>query len=214
MKSIIFWDMTPCSLLSCNRCFRGTYRLHLQGQRNNSARTSRWQGGAWWIISSTLKMEAICSSDTSVATQQTTRRHIPEDDTPYMKDIPIFRCTLQLSFSLWVRWKEGVTWSIGVRVGVWSMVLCNWMGPYGYEEDLEEKRWNYTLLSLCPLSELKLWGVSDYFNGFFNDSRAGSLRICCSFWFIGFEVAMSSEKDTLCVEFWFMFGQDLRTFVS
>jgi hypothetical protein len=33
------------------------------------------------IISSTLKMEAICSSETSVATQQTTRRHIPEDGT-------------------------------------------------------------------------------------------------------------------------------------
>jgi hypothetical protein len=34
-----------------------------------------------WIIPSTLKMEAICSSETSVATQQTTRRHIPDDDT-------------------------------------------------------------------------------------------------------------------------------------
>jgi hypothetical protein len=33
------------------------------------------------IISLTLKMEAICSSETSVATQQTTRRHTPEDDT-------------------------------------------------------------------------------------------------------------------------------------
>jgi hypothetical protein len=33
------------------------------------------------IISSTLKMEAICSSETSVATQEATRRHIPEDDT-------------------------------------------------------------------------------------------------------------------------------------
>jgi hypothetical protein len=33
------------------------------------------------IISSTLKVEAIWSSETSVATQQTTRRHIPEDDT-------------------------------------------------------------------------------------------------------------------------------------
>jgi hypothetical protein len=41
MKSIIFWDMTPCSLLSCNRRFGGTYRLHLQGRRNNSARTSK-----------------------------------------------------------------------------------------------------------------------------------------------------------------------------
>jgi hypothetical protein len=33
------------------------------------------------IFSSTLKMEAICSSTTSVASQQTTRHHIPEDDT-------------------------------------------------------------------------------------------------------------------------------------
>jgi hypothetical protein len=33
------------------------------------------------IISSTLKMGAICSYETSVATQQTTRRHIPEYDT-------------------------------------------------------------------------------------------------------------------------------------
>jgi hypothetical protein len=33
------------------------------------------------IISSTLKMEAICSSEKPVATQETTRRHIPEDDT-------------------------------------------------------------------------------------------------------------------------------------
>jgi hypothetical protein len=32
MKSIIFWDMTPCSPLSFNRRFGGTYRLHLQGQ--------------------------------------------------------------------------------------------------------------------------------------------------------------------------------------
>jgi hypothetical protein len=64
MKSIIFWDVTPCRLLSCNRRFGGTYRLNLQGRRNNSSKNqqvSRWQ--------------------TSVATQQTTRRHIPEDDT-------------------------------------------------------------------------------------------------------------------------------------
>jgi hypothetical protein len=32
-------------------------------------------------ISSTLKMEAIRSSETSVETQRTTRRNIPEDDT-------------------------------------------------------------------------------------------------------------------------------------
>jgi hypothetical protein len=54
MKSITFWDMTS-HLLAC-----------------------------WFLaklIYSTLKMEAICSSETSVDTQRTTRRHIPEDDT-------------------------------------------------------------------------------------------------------------------------------------
>jgi hypothetical protein len=33
------------------------------------------------IISSALKIEAICSSETSIAAQHTTWRHIPEDDT-------------------------------------------------------------------------------------------------------------------------------------
>jgi hypothetical protein len=33
MKSIVFWDITPCSLLKVNRRFGGTYRLHLQGRR-------------------------------------------------------------------------------------------------------------------------------------------------------------------------------------
>jgi hypothetical protein len=55
MKSTIFWDITPCSssftLVSCSAYF------------------------------STLKMEAICSSETSVETQCTTRRCIPEDGT-------------------------------------------------------------------------------------------------------------------------------------
>jgi hypothetical protein len=36
VKSIIFWDITPCSPLSVNRRFGGTYRLHLQGRRSSA----------------------------------------------------------------------------------------------------------------------------------------------------------------------------------
>jgi hypothetical protein len=54
LKSIIFWDVTPSSVLSCNRRFGGTYRLHLQGRRKQVLAE---------IISSTLKIEAICSSE-------------------------------------------------------------------------------------------------------------------------------------------------------
>jgi hypothetical protein len=34
MKNTIFWDITPCSWLSVNRCFGGIYRLHLQGGKS------------------------------------------------------------------------------------------------------------------------------------------------------------------------------------
>jgi hypothetical protein len=71
MKSIIFWDITPCSPLGVNRRFGGTYRLHIQHLL-----------ACWFLaelISSPLKMEAICLSETSVETQRTTRRYIPED---------------------------------------------------------------------------------------------------------------------------------------
>jgi hypothetical protein len=44
MKSIIFWDMTPCSPLSFNRRFGGTSRLHLQGRRNRFSKTSKEAG--------------------------------------------------------------------------------------------------------------------------------------------------------------------------
>jgi hypothetical protein len=39
--------------------------------------------GCWFLLNIflTLKMEAVCSSETSVETQRTTRRHIPEGDT-------------------------------------------------------------------------------------------------------------------------------------
>jgi hypothetical protein len=70
LKGIIFWDMTPCSPLSFNRRFGGTCNL-----------LARWFAEP---ISSTLNMEAISSSKTSVETQRTTRRHIPEDDTLQM----------------------------------------------------------------------------------------------------------------------------------
>jgi hypothetical protein len=71
MKSIIFWDVTPRSLFRCNRRFGGTYR----------PLATCLLAGLAEMFSSTLKMEATCFSETSVASQQTTRHHIPEDHT-------------------------------------------------------------------------------------------------------------------------------------
>jgi hypothetical protein len=41
MKSIVFWDITPCSPLRFNRRFGGTYHLHLQGRRNKFSKNQQ-----------------------------------------------------------------------------------------------------------------------------------------------------------------------------
>jgi hypothetical protein len=89
MKSTILWDITPCSPLKVSRHFGGTYRLHLQSRRISRGRNQHQVAPTFTLVScsaysSTLKMEAICSSETSVYFQRTTRRYIPDDSTlPY-----------------------------------------------------------------------------------------------------------------------------------
>jgi hypothetical protein len=77
MKNAVFQDVA--SYRSCvNRCFGGTYRLHLQGRQIRERRTSVSRWLLVPLLPSTLKMEAIRSSETSVHTRST-RRYIPED---------------------------------------------------------------------------------------------------------------------------------------
>jgi hypothetical protein len=63
--------------LSVNRRFGETYRLHLQGRACHLLSRSFLAQ----LIFSALEKEAICSSETSVDSERTTRRYIPEDGT-------------------------------------------------------------------------------------------------------------------------------------
>jgi hypothetical protein len=73
LKSAVFWDVAPCT--SCvNRHFRRAYHLHLQGRKIPELQPSAHAGSSLMDFS-TLKMEAICSSETSGHTRST-RRHI------------------------------------------------------------------------------------------------------------------------------------------
>jgi hypothetical protein len=81
LKSTIFWYITPCSPFRVNRRFVGTYHLHLHGRKINKQQTSVKAGSKQ--SPGYLKMEAICSTETSVDIQRTTRRYIPEDSTLY-----------------------------------------------------------------------------------------------------------------------------------
>jgi hypothetical protein len=83
----IIWDITPYSPLKVNQRFGGTHRLHLQSPRYMPSKKPAWKKVAnrasCSAYSSTLKMEAMCSSETSADFQRTTRRYIPEDSTLY-----------------------------------------------------------------------------------------------------------------------------------
>jgi hypothetical protein len=80
-KSSIFWNITPCGPLKVNQRFEGTRRLHLQSRRINRPRNQceiSSKQRSCLAYSSTLKMEATCSSETMVDFHRTTRRYIPE----------------------------------------------------------------------------------------------------------------------------------------
>jgi hypothetical protein len=86
MKSIVFWDMTPCSPLSVNRRFGRTYRSHLQGRRNKfNKKPASKQVASYLLVSCwTYFFDPEDGGDMflrNVGWQRTTRRHIPEYDT-------------------------------------------------------------------------------------------------------------------------------------
>jgi hypothetical protein len=77
MKSITVWDMQPTC--RCSPTFRGKVLPSSSGSRVSQASNHQLACLAYY---STLKMEAIHSSDTSV-NYQTTRRHLSEYHTLY-----------------------------------------------------------------------------------------------------------------------------------
>jgi hypothetical protein len=97
MKSSIFWDITSCSPLKVNRRFGGTYRLHLHEYVLTAFRLISFSA-----YNSTLRMEAICSSETSVDFQRTTRRNISGDRTlQWLKHIKHIHTLLSFDVSRW-----------------------------------------------------------------------------------------------------------------
>jgi hypothetical protein len=74
MKSFIFCDIMPSSLMKVNKCFRGTNHLPLELQSKPNKTTA-------WAYSLTLKIEAMCFSERSIIFYWATRHYIPEEIT-------------------------------------------------------------------------------------------------------------------------------------
>jgi hypothetical protein len=129
--------MTPCSSLSFNRRFGETYRLQLQSRRNRFSKPGSKQVASllapWFAeyISSTLKIEAIFFSETSVETQRTTRRHIPEDETLRYYSFFVFR-------------------SSRLQISTWRLVILTKINP-GCPQSLR-----YNAMIMAPLHKLGL----------------------------------------------------------
>jgi hypothetical protein len=82
LKSSVLWVGTPCSLVEVYWHFGGTHRFHSQDLGVNQARSQEQQLAACTLLvsrlayTSTLKMEAIYSSETSVNFYRITQRYI------------------------------------------------------------------------------------------------------------------------------------------
>jgi hypothetical protein len=78
--SSIFWDVTTCSPVKFSWRFEGTYRLrlHLHGWKSKQGCDYHLRHVGSCLSYSTLNMESIFSSETSVRFPQTTRRCILE----------------------------------------------------------------------------------------------------------------------------------------
>jgi hypothetical protein len=127
--STIFWDMTPCSPLSLPPAC--------------SLVPS-------WTYFSTLKMEAICSFETSVDTQRTTWCYIPEDGIVHNH-----RCENLKSYLLW----RGLQFFLRLMLELWISTL--------------KYRWCH---ELCSRSVgINMWYISILFLQFwfFNKIRGG-----------------------------------------
>jgi hypothetical protein len=87
MQSAIFWDVIPDGPIEFRRRFGGTYCLHLQSRRVNQATKetggNRQSSAFFWLVPllayySTLMMQVVRSSETSLNFYRTIRRQTPE----------------------------------------------------------------------------------------------------------------------------------------
>jgi hypothetical protein len=91
MKRSILWYTMSCSPLKANRSFRGKGRLHIQAELFLQPAFKQVSCLAY---SSTLNVEARCSSETSVDFQRITWRYMQENRT-------LNHCSYSDSFLYW-----------------------------------------------------------------------------------------------------------------
>jgi hypothetical protein len=122
-----------------------------------SARASKYAGGKVLLAASIFRVEEIYSSETPVATQQTARRHIPEDDILHKH-----RCENLKSYKGWMDGRETclfIKMSFIKRVVTWSR-LVGWMFELFHQILLRqnESKWMLWAGHVARMEEgIKVW---------------------------------------------------------
>jgi hypothetical protein len=123
INSIIFWDMTLCSMTEVYHCFWGVYCHHHQGSKTSQAISSKQSVLGWMLacllsISSILKMEIVLSSEMLVNFYQTTS----------VSHSPKWFLFLRFSRQNWCDiFKVFMAMKIKIMI-VWVISQCNFVG--------------------------------------------------------------------------------------
>jgi hypothetical protein len=94
IKSAIFWAVVSCSPVEVHPCFRGTYAGDKQSL------LAVFLLATYLGYSSTLKMDAVCSSKTSVNFEWTTWHDVSEDITLHSHQCEELKPTYKLAVSV------------------------------------------------------------------------------------------------------------------
>jgi hypothetical protein len=94
-------------------------------------------------------MEELCSSETSVATQRTTRRHIPEDDTLHNHRCEILKSYITSSRFNIISQRFNHIYSTGLEGE--HLLIHSYEANHKKESD---KTRNYKVFGLCPSSSI------------------------------------------------------------
>jgi hypothetical protein len=143
MKSTIFWNVTPCSLIAYYRSVGGTHCLNIFGRRINEAAISYSLCSCWyftglymnnvfhtWLIlllaflahSFTVKIDAVNSSETSVRVYRTALSHSINITVQFILVFGV-KCTVIYMGSVFL--KEAFAF-----YKLWYMALCRFLLYY------------------------------------------------------------------------------------
>jgi hypothetical protein len=137
-QKAVLWDVIPCSLAA-------TYQL-LSSGKTVIREEKRGYRGREEIKGTTLKKEAVCSSEKQVISCRITRRHIPEDSTLHVHcrenllTCRIYKCLLLDSTPIHSKENSALLFRLLQMRNVAKLILVSCPAAFSYLNIMTEER--------------------------------------------------------------------------